>query len=572
MEPPPGRAAFDYYTAQSDYLQEVMRNQPRAPRVTPQIVIKGQSQPLQTMGMPHAHGPYGLLMPEAAGPSGDMHDSHPHTDAQRTLDHSLEHDDDFLNSFALPPLRNGGMDDIGIRGSTPQLDMNFGNMPLHLVDRDFESLPAELPSHVTDRLMLAAGRSQGPPHHSASHQYTHAQPQRSPSPAPDRAPLARTFSAPSGADIDWNLQLASTRDELPPQHEDGSQDSMDQQQPQPMLPRQQPPFAPSAHLAAAQQLEPAPQRLEGLPGAMGPPRWDQQQQQQQPAASKMGMGSARQGSGASSLHSGSSRRGGAGGAGQEPQELLLGASSDLREFAAHADIKQLHKVYLTPASKRKGKGGRQPATDPRLDPAVDPKKARRILANRLSAARSKLKQRSQIDDLQKQIENLERDKEAMAEDMATMQAACNEQLQIGSSLGQRLQALQELCGQQNSEHAELVQAHQLLNLKLPNIGPQGTSPPQRPAHTPMDATNARASAGPMSSQAGGKASADSLDARNRLVRELQQFELPPELRQLLMNIPASNAAVGAAAGGGSFASMPTSSASVPLSTSQAGML
>ena len=65
--------------------------------------------------------------------------------------------------------------------------------------------------------------------------------------------------------------------------------------------------------------------------------------------------------------------------------------------AAHADIDQLHKVYLTPASKRKGKGGRQPATDPRLDPSVDPKKARRILANRLSAARSKLKQRSQVD-------------------------------------------------------------------------------------------------------------------------------------------------------------------------------
>lgn len=54
-------------------------------------------------------------------------------------------------------------------------------------------------------------------------------------------------------------------------------------------------------------------------------------------------------------------------------------------------------MYLTPAEKRKGKGGRQPASDPRLDPSVDPKKARRILANRLSAARSKLKQRSQLD-------------------------------------------------------------------------------------------------------------------------------------------------------------------------------
>jgi hypothetical protein len=42
---------------------------------------------------------------------------------------------------------------------------------------------------------------------------------------------------------------------------------------------------------------------------------------------------------------------------------------------------------------RRGKGGRQPASDPRLDPKIDPKKARRILANRQSAARSKLKQK-----------------------------------------------------------------------------------------------------------------------------------------------------------------------------------
>jgi hypothetical protein len=36
-------------------------------------------------------------------------------------------------------------------------------------------------------------------------------------------------------------------------------------------------------------------------------------------------------------------------------------------------------------------GGRQPAGDPRLDPDIDPKRAKRILSNRLSAARSKMK-------------------------------------------------------------------------------------------------------------------------------------------------------------------------------------
>ena len=62
-----------------------------------------------------------------------------------------------------------------------------------------------------------------------------------------------------------------------------------------------------------------------------------------------------------------------------------------------ADAEAVHLAYLTPAHKRKGKGGRQPAADPRLDPSVDPKRARRILANRLSAARSKMKQKSHVE-------------------------------------------------------------------------------------------------------------------------------------------------------------------------------
>ncbi len=49
--------------------------------------------------------------------------------------------------------------------------------------------------------------------------------------------------------------------------------------------------------------------------------------------------------------------------------------------------------------QRKGKGGRAPAEDPRLDPSIDPRKARRILANRISAARSKLKQKLLLEGL-----------------------------------------------------------------------------------------------------------------------------------------------------------------------------
>ena len=74
---------------------------------------------------------------------------------------------------------------------------------------------------------------------------------------------------------------------------------------------------------------------------------------------------------------------------------LLGAAAV--DAGCDADAEAVHLAYLTPAHKRKGKGGRQPAADPRLDPGIDPKRARRILANRLSAARSKMKQKSHVE-------------------------------------------------------------------------------------------------------------------------------------------------------------------------------
>lgn len=43
------------------------------------------------------------------------------------------------------------------------------------------------------------------------------------------------------------------------------------------------------------------------------------------------------------------------------------------------------------SQQEKGKGGRRPAKDPRLDPSMDQHKAKRILAIRKSTARSKRK-------------------------------------------------------------------------------------------------------------------------------------------------------------------------------------
>ena len=65
--------------------------------------------------------------------------------------------------------------------------------------------------------------------------------------------------------------------------------------------------------------------------------------------------------------------------------------------ARTADVEVAHRAFLVPPHKKRGKGGRQPASDPRLDPNIDERRAKRILANRLSAARSKMKQKNQMD-------------------------------------------------------------------------------------------------------------------------------------------------------------------------------
>lgn len=71
--------------------------------------------------------------------------------------------------------------------------------------------------------------------------------------------------------------------------------------------------------------------------------------------------------------------------------------ANLTLAARTADVEVAHRAFLVPPHKKRGKGGRQPASDPRLDPNIDERKAKRILANRLSAARSKMKQKNQMD-------------------------------------------------------------------------------------------------------------------------------------------------------------------------------
>lgn len=71
----------------------------------------------------------------------------------------------------------------------------------------------------------------------------------------------------------------------------------------------------------------------------------------------------------------------------------LPALEGLEEVPELADLPQV----LSQVSQLRGRGGRQPASDPRLDPKIDPKRAQRIVANRQSAARSKMRQKNRHD-------------------------------------------------------------------------------------------------------------------------------------------------------------------------------
>ena len=57
------------------------------------------------------------------------------------------------------------------------------------------------------------------------------------------------------------------------------------------------------------------------------------------------------------------------------------------------DLEKLQRALYPSLTTHSSRGGRKVAADPRLDPTISPKRAARILANRLSAARSKKRQR-----------------------------------------------------------------------------------------------------------------------------------------------------------------------------------
>lgn len=78
---------------------------------------------------------------------------------------------------------------------------------------------------------------------------------------------------------------------------------------------------------------------------------------------------------------------------QDTRRLADEAAKDLQNVLERAGVSDDLLRNVVQKVQQRGRGGRTPAGDPRLDPNIEPKKAKRILANRLSAAKSKMRQR-----------------------------------------------------------------------------------------------------------------------------------------------------------------------------------
>ena len=72
--------------------------------------------------------------------------------------------------------------------------------------------------------------------------------------------------------------------------------------------------------------------------------------------------------------------------------------------------------------------------DPRMDPNIDPKKAKRILANRLSAAKSKLKQKTAMENLKVRIQGLEQNKIELEHEIMQLLSAYQAELAMNGKL------------------------------------------------------------------------------------------------------------------------------------------
>ena len=92
--------------------------------------------------------------------------------------------------------------------------------------------------------------------------------------------------------------------------------------------------------------------------------------------------------------------------------------------------------------KPKGKrNARKTAPDPRLDPSICPKKAKRIIANRASAARSKAKQKKHLENLKTMHQTLFVQKNSIQQEIDSIQSDARRVERENQSLIERLNKL-----------------------------------------------------------------------------------------------------------------------------------
>lgn len=122
---------------------------------------------------------------------------------------------------------------------------------------------------------------------------------------------------------------------------------------------------------------------------------------------------------------------------------MLANVDALTDLELLGDLEPQAMSALLEKVQRKGKGGRAPAEDPRLDPNIDPRKARRILANRISAARSKLKQKLLLEGLKVRYDQLVSSKEQYSRELSELKRACRELEMRNKGLAGKLQSISQ---------------------------------------------------------------------------------------------------------------------------------
>ena len=107
------------------------------------------------------------------------------------------------------------------------------------------------------------------------------------------------------------------------------------------------------------------------------------------------------------------------------------------------DEKEFNKLLKKQTKGKKKQNTRKTAPDPRLDPNIDPKRAKRIIANRESAARSKAKQKQHLENLKNLHQSLTEQKSSIENEMFSIHADSERMRSDNERLIQMIHCLRE---------------------------------------------------------------------------------------------------------------------------------